>query len=97
MELATPPLNVTIKVDRWKETALLGITKIFLNIALNQHSKSPNLCSFGVCCVFLINDQNGGDVNYNCSYIQNPDYSQATNTAGTYSYTVRKCDNGGFE
>ncbi len=50
---------------------------------------------FGVCCVFIVNDDDGGDVTQNCSYIQNPDFNTATTNAQTFTYTIEKCSNGG--
>ena len=48
---------------------------------------------FGVCCVFTLTDQSG-QVNQNCTYIQNPGYPQSYTSVASVSYTINKCANG---
>ena len=48
---------------------------------------------FGVCCVQIIKDDSDTDVNYNDTYIQNPDYPNSYGDEGTITYKVKKIDN----
>jgi len=45
---------------------------------------------FGVCCVFTVSTS-ASTVNENCTYIVNPGYPSNFATAGTVSYTIKKC------
>ena len=36
----------------------------------------------------------GGDVNNNCSYLQNPDFPSATASPSTYAYNINKLSDG---
>ncbi len=97
MALASLPQSVRTRAEGLRETVQQGKCKdipylkilnmlIFFNFS--------DFVSFGVCCIFVVNDANGGQVNYNCSYIQNPNYPSAQTVASTFSYTVNKCDDG---
>jgi len=44
---------------------------------------------FGVCCVFVISTT--GDINQNCTYIQNPSYPSTYGDTTSLTYTIRKC------
>ena len=48
---------------------------------------------FGVCCVQIIKDDSDTDVNYNDTYIQNPDYPNSYGDEGTITYKINKIDN----
>merc|ERR1719228_1262575 len=47
---------------------------------------------FGVCCIFSVS-ASGSSVTENCTYIVNPNYPSNYATAGSLSYTIRKCSN----
>ena len=47
---------------------------------------------FGVCCVKILEDDSDTDVNYNDTYIQNPDYPNSYGEEGTITYKVNKID-----
>jgi len=47
---------------------------------------------FGVCCVFSVS-AGGSSVTENCTYIVNPNFPSNYGTAGSLSYTIRKCSN----
>jgi len=47
---------------------------------------------FGVCCTFSVSSS-GSSISENCTYIVNPSYPSNYATAGTLSYTIRKCSN----
>merc|ERR1719228_1129546 len=47
---------------------------------------------FGVCCIFSVS-ASGSSVTENCTYIVNPSYPSNYATAGSLSYTIRKCSN----
>merc|ERR1712004_172028 len=47
---------------------------------------------FGVCCVFMYNDDDKTDVNYNDTYLQNPDYPSVYSETNNIDYTINKVD-----
>ena len=47
--------------------------------------------SFGVCCVFVINDSSTTTISQNDTYIQNPGYPSQYGETNTLSYTINKC------
>merc|ERR1712050_156662 len=47
---------------------------------------------FGVCCVFSVS-ASGSSVSENCTYLVNPNFPSNYGTAGSLSYTIRKCSN----
>ena len=49
---------------------------------------------FGVCCVFMYNDDDQTDVNYNDTYLQNPDYPSVYSDTNNIDYTINKVDQG---
>lgn len=53
-----------------------------------------HLSRFGVCCVFIIKDDDKRDVKYNETYIQNPGFPSAYGKIDALSYTVRKMNDG---
>eukprot|EP00093_Oithona_nana_P006559 06559.XXX_116884_118935_1 [CDS] Oithona nana genome sequencing. len=55
-------------------------------------SKGSCAAGFGVCCVFMYNDDDKTDVNYNDTYLQNPDYPSAYSETNSISYTINKVD-----
>eukprot|EP00095_Tigriopus_kingsejongensis_P002419 maker-scaffold1151_size58901-snap-gene-0.10 protein:Tk02419 transcript:maker-scaffold1151_size58901-snap-gene-0.10-mRNA-1 annotation:"hypothetical protein X777_11146" len=46
---------------------------------------------FGVCCVFLVSTS-GANINQNCTYIRNPNFPNAYDSASQVGYTIQKCD-----
>jgi len=56
-------------------------------------AKGKCAAGFGVCCVFTLSDSTSTTVNYNDTYIQNPDFPSAYGSTSTLSYTVNKCSN----
>jgi len=59
----------------------------------NGHAKGNCAAGFGVCCVIMISDDDNTDVDYNDTYIQNPDYPSAYGDADSISYKVNKINN----
>ena len=57
-------------------------------------AKGKCAAGFGVCCVFTLSSSSSTTVNYNDTYIQNPDFPSAYGSSSTLSYTVNKCSNG---
>jgi len=57
------------------------------------HSKGNCAAGFGVCCVQILNDDDDTDVNYNDTYIQNPDYPSAYGDSDSITYKVSKVSN----
>ena len=57
-------------------------------------AKGKCAAGFGVCCVFTLSSSTSTTVNYNDTYIQNPDFPSAYGSTSTLSYTVNKCSNG---
>jgi len=56
-------------------------------------AKGKCAAGFGVCCVFTLSSSSSTTVNYNDTYIQNPDFPSAYGSSSTLSYTVNKCSN----
>ena len=50
--------------------------------------------SFGVCCVFLYDSTSDTTINYNDTYIQNPNYPSVYGDSNALTYTVKKCSDG---
>lgn len=46
---------------------------------------------FGVCCVFMYSDTSQTTVNYNDTYLQNPNFPSAYGETSSLSYTINKC------
>ena len=57
----------------------------------NKGGRALGNCAagFGVCCVFIITST--GEVNQNCSYIQNPSYPSTYSDTTSLTYTIKKC------
>jgi len=55
-------------------------------------AKGNCAAGFGVCCVQILKDDSDTDVNYNDTYIQNPDYPNSYGDEGTITYKVNKLD-----
>merc|ERR1711935_51893 len=55
-------------------------------------AKGNCAAGFGVCCVQILKDDSDTDVNYNDTYIQNPDYPNSYGDEGTITYKVNKID-----
>merc|ERR1712008_306396 len=55
-------------------------------------AKGNCAAGFGVCCVKILDDDSDTDVNYNDTYIQNPDYPNSYGDEGTITYKVNKID-----
>ena len=53
-------------------------------------------CRFGVCCVFFMKLENGGTVDQNDTYIQNPEYPSPYADTANIDYTVEKVQNGKY-
>jgi len=53
-------------------------------------AKGNCAAGFGVCCVQIIDDDDNTDVNYNDTYIQNPDYPSSYGDEGSITYKVNK-------
>ena len=49
---------------------------------------------FGVCCVFIIDDDDNTDVNQNDTYIQNPNFPSAYDEDNSITYKVNKISDG---
>ena len=83
--------NVKTKVEVLRETVQQG------NIYLT-YSKRTNYCEerpnhrFGVCCLFQL--AKVGEVNQNCTYVQNPGYPSAYAETSAVKYTIKKCTDG---
>jgi len=56
-------------------------------------AKGNCAAGFGVCCVKIIDDDSNTDVNYNDTYLQNPDYPSSYGDEGSITYKVNKLDN----
>jgi len=56
-------------------------------------AKGNCAAGFGVCCVKILDDDSDTDVNYNDTYIQNPDFPNSYGDEGTITYKVNKVDN----
>jgi len=55
-------------------------------------AKGKCAAGFGICCVFTLRgDDSTQEVNYNDTYIQNPDYPTVYDGSSSLSYTVNKC------
>merc|ERR1712062_267321 len=57
----------------------------------NKGGRALGNCAagFGVCCVFIITGT--GEVNQNCSYIQNPSFPSTYGDTTSLTYTIKKC------
>jgi len=55
-------------------------------------AKGNCAAGFGVCCVQIIKDDSDTDVNYNDTYLQNPEYPSSYGDASTITYKVTKLD-----
>jgi len=55
-------------------------------------AKGNCAAGFGVCCIKIIDDDDNTDINYNDTYIQNPDYPNSYGEEGTITYKVNKLD-----
>ena len=49
---------------------------------------------FGVCCVQKVDDDSDTDVNYNDTYLQNPDYPSSYGDESSITYKVNKLNSG---
>jgi len=56
-------------------------------------AKGNCAAGFGVCCVKILDDDSDTDINYNDTYIQNPDFPNSYGDEGTITYKVNKIDN----
>jgi len=56
-------------------------------------SKGSCAAGFGVCCIFTKNSDSDTTVNYNDTYLQNPNYPSAYGETNTLTYTINKCSN----
>merc|ERR1719323_5644 len=54
-------------------------------------SKGSCAAGFGVCCVFTKDSDTDTTVNYNDTYLQNPNYPSNYGETNTLSYTINKC------
>ena len=57
-------------------------------------SKGGCAAGFGVCCVFAYNDDSKTDVNYNDTYLQNPDFPSTYSETNSLDYTINKLNSG---
>merc|ERR1712156_14566 len=59
----------------------------------NKGGSAKGNCAagFGVCCVFLYDDDSQTQINYNDTYIQNPNYPSTYGESNSITYTVNKC------
>jgi len=55
-------------------------------------AKGNCAAGFGVCCVKIIDEDSNTDVNYNDTYLQNPDYPSSYGDEGSITYKVNKLD-----
>jgi len=53
-------------------------------------AKGNCAAGFGVCCVQIIDEDSNTDVNYNDTYLQNPDYPSSYGDEGSITYKVNK-------
>merc|ERR1712018_12809 len=53
-------------------------------------AKGNCAAGFGVCCVQIVDDDSDTDVNYNDTYLQNPDYPSSYGDEGSITYKVNK-------
>merc|ERR1719367_1465444 len=56
-------------------------------------AKGNCAAGFGVCCVQIVDDDSDTDVNYNDTYLQNPDYPSSYGDEGSITYKVNKLSN----
>jgi len=56
-------------------------------------AKGNCAAGFGVCCVQILKSESDTDINYNDTYIQNPDFPNSYDDEGTITYKVNKVDN----
>jgi len=56
-------------------------------------AKGNCAAGFGVCCVQIIDEDSNTDVNYNDTYLQNPDYPSSYGDEGSITYKVNKLNN----
>ena len=72
--------------------------KIYFASECTDKGGSPKgkcAAGFGICCVFTLNgDDSTQTVNYNDTYIQNPDYPSTYGGTSSLTYTINKCSNG---
>jgi len=54
-------------------------------------AKGNCAAGFGVCCVFLYDSTSDTTINYNDTYIQNPNYPSTYGDTSSLTYTVNKC------
>ena len=72
----------------------LSILKIYIE-SVNLSVILKNF-RFGVCCVKIIDDDSNTDVNYNDTYLQNPDYPSSYGDEGSITYKVNKLSSGKY-
>ena len=88
MELVSLPVNVNLKEGHPRVVVLQGK---YIFDTLNKFKIINVSFSFGVCCVFVINDSSSTTISQNDTYIQNPGYPSQYGETNTLSYTINKC------